>query len=113
MQAIALNGIALCDHPAIGSLAWWASGIPARQAARRQMTILEWIQQQGHVLPQPQQLVQWGQQQHAAGQPGQIDPQVMAASQGGVAPVNAGGAGPSGAAGGVDGDGPVHDSDSD
>ena len=37
------SGIAVCDHPKVGSAAWWSNGVPVRHAARQQVTMREYI----------------------------------------------------------------------
>ena len=53
LSVVQLYGIALCDHPTVGSAAWWGSGVPVRQAARANMTLAQWAAQQGIAPPAP------------------------------------------------------------
>ena len=48
-----LHGIALCDHSQVGSAEWWASGVPGRHAARAGLSLAEWAERQGMVIPTP------------------------------------------------------------
>lgn len=51
LGAIALNGLSLCDHPGVGSVAWWAAGYPHRHAQRANLPLAVWAAAQGLVPP--------------------------------------------------------------
>ena len=53
LSMVVLYGIALCDHPRIGSAAWWQSGAPARHALRANMNLAQWAAAQGLAPPNP------------------------------------------------------------
>ena len=53
LKAVVLHGIALCDHSQVGSAEWWASGVPGRHAARAGLSLAEWAERQGMVIPTP------------------------------------------------------------
>ena len=73
LSAVFLYGIAMCDHPTIGSAAHWQAGVPVRQAARANLSLAAWAAQQGLAPPAPAALLAAAQ---AAGQ--QPNPIVLA-----------------------------------
>ena len=74
LGAVVLNGLSICDHPNVGSLLWWAHGVPARRAQRAGMSLAAWAAANNLVPP-----AHW---QPAAAIPGI---QAMPLAQGGVA----------------------------
>lgn len=57
LSVVQLYGISLCDHSTIGSAEWHQAGVPARHAARANLTLPQWAAQQGHAPPAPAALL--------------------------------------------------------
>jgi len=51
LGAVVLNGLSICDHPNVGSLLWWAHGVPARRAQRAGMSLAAWAAANNLVPP--------------------------------------------------------------
>ena len=75
-MAVSVNGLSACDHGGQGSLGWWIRGAPFNMAQRAGMTIAQWAQAHGYIVPSPAAL-----HAHIAMNGGQVNPWNLAQAQ--------------------------------